>query len=73
VSEKEIAMAPAWVIRNAERALITFRTYADAMRAKGIPSAAQRANGMARLLEDQLAGRKPFPVYRPELEWLFPA
>jgi hypothetical protein len=63
---------PAWVIQNTQRGLVLIRSYQADMQAKGILSAAQGADGVARDFEDRLAGRKPFPDYRPELanpEW----
>ena len=60
-------MTPTWAIRNVQRALIVIRLYAADMRAKGILAAVQWADGVAGDIEDKLAGRKPFPNYRPEL------
>jgi hypothetical protein len=63
-------MTPTWVIQNAQRGLLMIRSYAECMRARGILSAAQWADGVARDIEDRLEGRKPFPNYRPELSCL---
>jgi hypothetical protein len=67
MDNREVSMTPAWVISNAQGALVIIRSYAASMREKGILSAARWADGVAHDIEDRLAGRKSFPDYGPDL------
>lgn len=63
-------LAPDWVIRNAERAVVVLGDYAALMRLRGIPLVAHWADAAALEIRDQLAGRKAFPDYPRRLRRL---